>query len=390
MNMPHIKPHLPEILIKYFHNKELDELYLSVFLKSLAESLINIFIPIYLLQLGYGIFDIAVYFIIHYSAIALFMPLGMSLNAKIGIKKTMALGTFCYIFGYYLLNRLEFFPEYQWVAFVLGISIGFYFSAFHIEYTKIADRKSEGKELSVFKIIAIVAAVLGPFVGSLVISGASFHILFLIVAALLLASIVPLFFTKDFKIPERRISFKNIVKADSPAKALVYQADGIINLVSTIFWPVFIYLTISEITFLGGIISLTSFLMIAVVIYIGKLVDKNNGQALKIGVFTHAPLWILRIFLLSPLGLFFSNLLNSISLTFIGLSFGKIFYGKAKDSKNLVDYFLFRDFNLNIGRIILLFICLFTQSITWMFIIAFIVTFAHLLSLKEIKAAEKK
>ncbi len=381
--MPLQKSHLHETLFKYFHNKELDELYLSVFLKSLAESLINIFVPIYLLQLGYSLFDIAFYYLIYYLAVALFMPLGMAFNSTLGIKKTMALGTTILLSGYYLLNSLN--NNYYWAALVLGISISIYYSAFHVEFTKSADKKEEGEELSILKVLAMLAAVLGPFAGSLFITELSFSFLFLIVGILLFLSILPLFFSKDFKTKPTRLSFKDVSKVDTKSKAISYQANGIISMVTSIFWPIFIYTTLGTVTYLGGIISGTSVLMIFIVLFIGRLVDKNNRLAIWLGTFSHAPTWILRIFLLNPAGIFISNLLNSITLSLMEISFGKIVYQQAEKTKDLAAYFVFRSFNLNLGRILLLIAAMFFQNLTWLFIVAFFASFVHLNSLKELK-----
>ncbi len=383
--MPLQKSHLHETLFKYFHNKELDELYLSVFLKSLAESLVNIFVPIYLLQLGYGIFDIAFYYLVYYLAVALFMPLGMAFNSSLGVKKTMALGTTILLSGYYLLNNLDHNYGYYWAALVLGISIGMYYAAFHVEFTRSTDKKEEGEELSILKVVVMFAAVIGPFVGSLFITELSFHFLFLIVGTLLFLSILPLFFSSDFKTSPTRLSFKDVAKADKKSKALSYQANGIISMVTSIFWPIFIYTTLGTVTYLGGIVSGTSILMIFIVLFIGHLVDKDNRFAIWLGTFTHAPTWILRIFLLNPVGMFISNLLNSATLALMEISFGKIVYQHAEKSKNLAAYFIFRDFNLNFGRIILLLAAMVFQNITWLFIVAFLASFVHLTSLKEYK-----
>ena len=51
--MINIEHQLNELLHHYFKNKELDELYVSVALKALAVSFIQVFVPIYLYKLGF-------------------------------------------------------------------------------------------------------------------------------------------------------------------------------------------------------------------------------------------------------------------------------------------------------------------------------------------------
>ena len=81
------------------------------------------------------------------------MPFGMYLNSKIGIKKTLAFGTFIKIGYYYLLNLIQTGFSYQLVAIVSGISVGIYFAAFHIEFAKYSNKGNEGKDLSILTII---------------------------------------------------------------------------------------------------------------------------------------------------------------------------------------------------------------------------------------------
>ncbi len=89
--MYHIKPHLSGSLYDYFRNKELDELYAFFGLREFALSLIGIFVPIYLLTLGFSLQGVAVYSPIHYTAIILFYPLSIYTGARWVLKKNSAL-----------------------------------------------------------------------------------------------------------------------------------------------------------------------------------------------------------------------------------------------------------------------------------------------------------
>ena len=58
--MPHHQPHI----FHFFKNKELNELYLSIAVRSFALSVIGIFIPIYLLQQGIPLAQVLIFFAI--------------------------------------------------------------------------------------------------------------------------------------------------------------------------------------------------------------------------------------------------------------------------------------------------------------------------------------
>jgi MFS family permease len=370
---------------EYFHSRGLAEMYVSYFFRSFAQSLIGVFIPIFLLTTGHSLMDIGIYYLIFYTCVSIFMPLGMVLISKIGAKKMMALGTLTLIAYYPLLNQIERGLSYYWPAFVYGIGVAFYWSAYHLAFTKFSDNNKEGKELSIFRISGVIAGMVGPLLGGLFIYQFSFGFVFFIVSVLLFISTLPLIFSKDFKIPSNKFSAREIAKQDTPRKALVYQISGVLGIVSGVFWPIFIYLNVKNVIPLGIISSLTSFLMIFVIFYIGRKADSDEKRTLLTGVFLNSPSWISRLFLLSPMGLFFSNFYGDLTNPLISIPFQKMIYEKARVSKNKRDYFLFREFNLQIGRLILLVAIIFISNLFWIFVLAFFITFGHLILIRKRK-----
>ena len=128
--------------------------------------------------------------------------------------------------------------------------------------------------------------------------------------------------------------------------------------------------------------------LVFVISYLGKLSDRNADKILKWGIYTHAVSWILKMALLFPVGILFSNFFSSATNSAIEISFHKKMYQKAGGIKNIINYFIFREFNLEIGRIFILLIFIFvlifiTDNLMWMFIVAFFITFGYSVLLKE-------
>ena len=358
----------------------MDELYVSIGIKALAQSIIQIFIPIYLYKLGFDISTIALYYIIYFSSITLFMYFSMQLNYKLGLKKVLSLGTFVLIGYYYLLFQLsKGNVHFSLVAITIGLSMAIYYSSFHIYFTKFSDKKHEASEISIIRALFRFAAIIGPIVGAVLITRGSF----ILVSGLLLLSIIPLFYSKDQKIKKPKITIDKILHADTRKKGLAYNASGIIGTTAGVLWPLFIFLNIKTVISLGFIISLGSLFTIAFLFIIGKIVDKHKTKVLKVGIYSHSITWPLRLFFLSPVGIFIMNLLSSITLLMIDLPFSKLIYEKGRKSKDISNYFLFREVNLQIGRLSVLLIAFFTGSIYWTFILSFFATFLYLVLLKE-------
>ena len=384
--MFHIHDYLHGPISHYFKNKEMDELYVSIGIKALAQSIIQIFIPIYLYKLGFSISTIALYYIIFFTSITFFMYFSMRLNYHLGLKKVLSLGTFVLIGYYFLLDQLSRGNiHYSIVAITLGLSMAIYYSSFHIYFTKFSDKKHEASEISIIRALFRFAAIIGPLIGAFLITKGSFRASFLIVSGLLFISIFPLFLTKDKKINNPKISINKILKADSKKKGLAYIASGIIGVTAGILWPLFIFLNIKKVITLGFIISMGSLITIFFLFMIGKMADKHKRKMLKVGIYSHSITWPIRLFFLTPVGIFIMNMLSSITLLMIDLPFSKITYEKGRKSKNIANYFLFREMNLQIGRITVLLIAFFTGTIYWTFILSFFATFLYLVLLKDKK-----
>lgn len=117
----------------------------------------------------------------------------------------------------------------------------------------------------------------------------------------------------------------------------------------------------------------------------GKLVDTNHTRTFKYGIISHSPTWIIRLFLISPFGLAVSNLASSATYELIDLSFSKSVWKKAANIKNIGEYFIFREANLEIGRIICLSFLFFGLSSVSVFIGAAILTLLQIFNLKVVE-----
>jgi len=387
--MYHIRPHLRLHLFHYFKNKELDELYFSVGIRSFAESMILIFVPIYLLTLGHAFTDIIIFFAIFYTAINIFYPLATYVNSILGLKKSMFIGIVFLIIYNIVLDQIAAGVPYQYAAIIWSVSISFYYTAFHIDFAKVSDKRKEGKEFSRIKILMILSAAFGPLIGSILITEMSYTFLFMFVSMLLLISAFPLFLTKDIKIKKPNLKFSRIIRADTKRRAIGTQGLGMIDFTSAFLWPLFIFLILGEVLQLGLIITGTSIILIIFLFYIGRLSDRHEKRTLRIGIGVHSVSWLTRLFFLTPIGLFVNNFYAALSYSFIEVPYHKIIYENAKKAKNIANYFIFREINLWIGRITILIIAYLVADIRVLFIVGFFASFLFTAMLKDTKKHRK-
>ena len=344
--------------MSFLKNAELNELYISVFLRTLAGAIINIFVPVFLYQLGFSIGQIALFYIVNIVAMVLLYPFGFFLATKIGLKHLMAIGTFLF-FGFYLiLPLIENGLFYLLPALFHAVANIFYWSAFHTHLTRSVSKKHSAQELSLFQIISMLTTLLGPLIGAVLILFFSFNVTFVIVAFLLLCSVIPLFFTQESFL-ENPLSVRDFFSQLTTNRLLGHIGEGVENYSTLIIWPLFIYVIVQGVLSLGVIISLSALPIMWFVWRLSKQVDANPSRVLSKAVYASSFLYLLRPFIIHPIGLFIMNFLNNLTNHSVHLSFHKIIYSQAKKS---VSYIYFREVFLGLGRVIVLFVLFVSNS----------------------------
>lgn len=374
-------------IIRYFRNREMTELYLAIFIKNLAHSLVLLFIPIFLYSLNFSIRAIAFFYVFEFLGVVLATPLGLWLNYKLGVKKTMFLGDVLFIAYLFSLTTLKAFGAPAALPILLfAFSGGLFWAAYQVDFTRSADRRAEGQNLSVVKSIILVASALGPFIGSMVIVNASFATSFMVAAALSLLACVPLFLSADFKEKKPNFSWGRLRRADKPDKAISYVGYGAIQLATETFWPLYMYVLLQSVLEVGTVFTLTTIVMVIFILWFGRRVDRKPVESLVAGVVLHAPSWILRLLLVTPFGFFFSSLYGQLSYHLLDTAYEKVVYTEAEESTDRSNYFFFRQLWIGVGRLVACLTVLVTGSLDTVFLLAFIMTFCYLLLLPRLLA----
>lgn len=367
---------------KYFKNPHLNRLYVSVGLKHLAGALVDVFIPAYMLTLGYSLRDIAIFYGIFFITLAFANPLALVLNSQWGTKRVFMVGSLSFIAYFALLEHMTIVPYYL-VAYVYGISAIFRSSGFNHFLAEFGDKDHEGKQIALIQSIVAAMSVIGPVTGGLVIAVFSFQALFLSAIILLVLSVLVVVRIPTSYPEPPKISWKTIKNADTPLKGCAYALDEYLFIASMIFWPIFIYLLVEEPLALGGLLSLSSFLTVIIINIIGYYSDTKSQKMLFAGIVTHSTSWILRALFLTPVGLFFNNIYSNVTRMMITIPIYKTAFHNAKNSHNRSNYFLFREAYLSLGRLFVVLVVLLTNNLYVLFGSAFIATLLFALVAKK-------
>ena len=349
--------------LHFLHNRELNELYVSVAIRSFASSLISVFVPIYLLKLSYSLPSVLLFYVILNMAHALFVIPAAKISSKFGFKHSIIYSIPVLILFYVLLHTLG---TYNWplwfLAITFGISNALFFVGYHTDFSKFSNKKYRGEQVGFAKIFASLAGTAGPLLGGFILVFVSFQALFIIVAVLLLTSAIPLFFSKDIHEPIN-FSLSQIFTDQKPRDYLAFIGHGIESGVGSILWPVYIFFAVLNSFSILGFVTTLSFLVSLVSTFIiARVSDVRRRLVLRIGSILNTVVWGIRAFVATTLQVFIIDSFYGLTRTMRGIPFDALSYDKANKS-NIVEFVVFREIITQTGRVVLFISMIFVSDL---------------------------
>ena len=345
-------------IFHFLANKEINEVYISTALLTLSQSLIAIFVPIYLITLNYHISQIILFYFLWSLYYFLLTPFLVKVIPKVGVKHTMLLSMPFLIIFYLCLGSISTNPYLIYILpLIITIHSSLFNSSFHINFVDHADRKKMGRELSWLYIFLNLMHLISPFVGGLLIYNFGFNLTYVIGACLVLISTMPLFFTKDtknYKTFTNKELFNFIKSKETKDLKLSYFGYAIETEVQRIIWPIFIFLILKNIEQVGFITSLTMVVPIGVFYLVGRLSDQHKKTKLiKIGSILYSVGWVLRAFVNSALSFLVIDTYKNSSFSLLFTPWATKTYNLAKGKQNFM-FIVAREILFNIPRLIFL------------------------------------
>lgn len=335
---------------------EIHELYVNRSMRALAYSLIGVFIPLYLLNIGYSLDEILLYFFGIYATVAVFTPVVALMERKIGTKRTVSLSTFFTIILFAFLFTTEI---YHWpiiIIFILqGVEHIFYWLPTNINFARYSKKGYRGRELGVFVSLPFMISVIAPVVGAWIIVSTSFDSLIIIAITIFISSSAVLYLT-----PEHKYSWKKVSRAFSKKNLnffSLFWAKGAVY-ASILLWPVFIFLIFPDYIFVGSATTLAGIAAFVITLIVGFLTDKiNKLKLLKFAAILNFLVWIIAIFVTDPIQAYAVSIFKGFALIPMALPAFSLACEEA-NKQNISEFFMFREIALAFGRCSLLIVAI--------------------------------
>lgn len=366
--------------------REISELYATITIKDFAFSMMALYEPIFLFKQFDSIPIVFLFYAIVYGMYFAFLPLGSKIAAKYGFEHCMFYSMPFAIFYFLTLSQLPVHKELIVLAvfFVTAYKILFW-PSYHTDFAHYSKSGYRGRELSMLSFISTISTIIGPIIGGLILSRFGFEILYIIVSIISLASIIPLFTTKE-QFQPHLFSYKNafrriITPHDHYKRKDFWAYFGFgEEIVAAVGWPIFMYLIIEKYYLMGIIISMATIALSFISLYVGKLCDILDANGRKKLLYSGEALrfmsWFLRPFAANWLGVLLIDILSSGSKVGINYPLMTSAYNKGDNHRGFLKYITFFEMSLAMGKtMISLFAFLITYLLTgysmWLVLFAF-------------------
>ena len=362
--------------LKHRLKREITELYISVMIQNFANSMVSLFAPIYLYSIGYDVRQVVLFYFLLQLFYFFILPLGGKIAVRIGFEHSILYSIPFIILYLMCLYFSVNFGFLLYIAPLLGaVGRALFWPAYHADLAYYGDYRQSGSELSMIRILALMSAAVGPLVGGLILSYSNFGILIIAFAAVMFASIIPLFSTKERFEPGnfsywygfRQLFLKGTIKRMFGMMGFGEQW------VAVCIWPLFIYTIIQTYFYIGLLVGGATLVTVIFVLIVGKIVDKYNEKALIRGsAILHSFIWISRIFAITPMFVFLTDMASKMLRNSVDVPVFSLVYARARRTKNYMKTIIVADLGLNLGKtliaLIILVIFCFTDNIAYAFI----------------------
>jgi MFS family permease len=356
-------------LIKIKNERE--EIYLNNVIETFTKALIGIFIPIYLLEIGFSFQWAIMFFIVNWSFHMITSPYAGAIASRLGLKHTILYRIPFLIVFFFMLLALEPYPSMMLLiatALVGGFSLSLYWVPLNAEFVKNSDAIHRGEEVGHLIAFPRITTIFAPTLGALILGFLGFNILFIIVILLIVFSVAPFFATGDYK-GSFKFSFRQTKLFMDRRFSAIFFLRGFMVVSEMLMWPLFIYFTLGNVLDVGIAASLWGLGIALFTLIIGKVSDRTSKRKImKIGGLGYGITWFVRIFVSTPIEVYLISFIGGIFITVIALTVFSQFCD-ASEGRNILQWVSFRELWLGVGKVaFLVAILLLFAGFEWVFL----------------------
>lgn len=341
--------------------REAGQFFVSVTIRSLALGMVAIFEPVYLyLYFNRSVPHVLLFWSAFSGLFALTVVFGGRIMSKIGLKKTMLLSNVFYFLYYICLFFAAGNPILIPVALLTrAIGASLFWPAFHTDFVRIANSKDRAENVGKMSFIGLLAGIVGPIIGGLILAGLGYLSLFTVVLITLFTSNLPLLMSKE-RYETYTDTYKGAWKRMFKNKdiSLSLASLGIEGAIDAFVWPIFLFTLGLTYRQMGAISTFTILISAIFAWYMGKITARRRKyQLLNIGSMLLSLAWAAKLFVVDVASAFFGQTIYMITKTATMVPYRTILYNRASSKRGQADEFIiYREIIINLSRFLFLLI----------------------------------
>lgn len=307
------------------------ELFWAHGIRSLAENLVVIFIPIYLYQLGYPLTEVFGYLVwIGVFWLALLYPM-MRLINRFGATRMMAASMLGNVAQFLLLLTL---PDMHWPLWLIALApalyTAIYWPAFRGSFAANLAHRRAGRVVGAWSAIQTLTVGAAPAIGGVIATVYGIDALYIVAIALFVVAAGPLLTGPSFvKKRPFKITWKKLWR---------HRSDGVANLAETYndialsqLWPFFVFFVIPTYAGVGALSSVIVLTSILVSIYVGHR-EETRGirHYIRQGTILNSLGQALKLFVANVGHVFSVNFISGVGYSLYLTSYNTRYYEKIE------------------------------------------------------------
>lgn len=348
----------PINVFHYLLKRKATQFFTSIAIRSLALGMVLIFEPIYIYSyFGESLPYTMLFFAAMYGIWGMLAVFSGKLMSKIGIKNVILISHFLFL-GYYICL---FFLERSAILVPLAIILSatgkaFFWPAFHIDFMRFSEMSLQAKEVGKLNIALYSPTIISPFIGGFILKAAGYPGLFTAVLAVLLASSVPLFLSRETHLAysdSYKKAWKRIFKKDNRKTTLAFISCGFEYSINLYVWPIFMFVLAISYPVMGEITTVSLAIATLFTVYMGRISGPliKRIRYLNMGAFLTAISWVIKFFAVTPFSVFLAQIIYKICRASVRIPFQAFFYEKSSLKGEQGDEFIiYREIVANVSR----------------------------------------
>lgn len=323
-----------------------------------ALRIVQTFTSVYLLQEGFSLLFIALFWAAFYGLKVLFSWPAARLIARVGPKHVTMISNLVSAVG---MIFLPFAPEYGLLALIPWNMLQAFSGcsndlAYLVDFSKVKNSEHAGKEIGYMNIFEKIATGVSPLIGGGLALLFGPEALMILSAVLFLLSAVPLLLTAEPVRIRQKLQVRGFPWRTTWRSMVAESAIGFDVFATASTWSLFMAVVIfgdshDEIYLqIGAISSVTLVAALTSSYAFGRLIDHRRGkELLRLGVILNSTLHFIRPFITTPVSVVLMNSANEAATTAYSMAFMRGLFDTADQSGHRIVYLAFIEMVVNFG-----------------------------------------